>query len=365
MKPQTKQNVLLEKRVPIHSGHYFTIDKGFAYVCSRYGSNNHIDIIDVRKPGDAKLVHTIHVQNAVSHIAVQGGMLYASERYRALHIYDIAKPEAPVLKDVVPLYGDVSSGFAVLKDYAVVAFDYGDQVGLINLKKTFQIQPVHTIKVKDCDDGIVQCNGRLFMCDGENTLLELELAENKLAIVNKISINKFKSKKSFLANDRIYLYGDGKKVNLLVLDMKKPEKVIAQYKIKIDPVCILPLENKNAVIFHQNYTCSLLDAKTGKTNELFKFYQEGEGGRYLEVPVIGGKEKFPEGIENYRYLQDATRAIRSGQYLYTVNNMEFLIWKIQKGSLFEKIIDSGTKSVKKKTAALKKSATRKKKTTKR
>jgi hypothetical protein len=337
MKVSKGQNLKLEKRVAINAGHYFAIYKGFAYICSKYGNNNHIDVVDIRKPRDAKLVHTLKVENAVSYLVAQGRFLYASERLRALHIIDITKPDMPVLKDAVPLYGDVCSGFTILNDFAVMAFDYGNNVGLVDLKNTFQIQPVNALKMKDCDDGIVQSAGRLFMCDNENTLVELCINKKKIEIVKKYNINKFKSKKIFISNNRIYLYGDNKKADLLVLDLKNPEKVIAKCKININPECLLPLEKKDAIILHQSCACSYLDMKTGTLKPLFKFYQEGEGGRYLEVPVVDGNEVFPEGIENRLYLQDATRAVRNGSYLYTVNNMEFMIWKIQKGSVFEKI----------------------------
>ncbi len=333
-------NLKLKKRIKINSGHSFVLNKGHACIYSPYGNASHIETINLTDPENPRSVHVLKFHNAISAITLHNGNLLAAERYRALHVIDLANPDAPVLKDSIPLYDFVLSGIAARGDYAYASIEWGKRIGVFDIKSTFQIQPVESIEFDKSNYEIVPYEETFFTLDGKNTLVEIQIKSGKPEIKKTYFINEFKSDKFFIGKNRIYLFGENKNSNLLVLDLKNPETVIASGNSESEPASILQTDKNSAIILHKSYTCSMFDEKLGVTTPLFRFYEEdneNEFRGYIEVPLQDGKTVFPEGDVKLTCMNEISHAVRDGKYLYTVNVNEFMVWEILKGSVFEDV----------------------------
>ncbi len=104
---QSDNPLLLSRFTHVQSCDPVVVQGNFAYVtlrgginCRRFTSLSSLDVVDISDLKTPKLVHTQALESPYG-LGVDGTQLFVCEGNNGLKIFDIAKPEQPVLKEVM------------------------------------------------------------------------------------------------------------------------------------------------------------------------------------------------------------------------------------------------------------------------
>lgn len=148
---QPESPTLLSRFTHVQSCDPVVVQGNFAYVtlrggvnCRQFTSVSTLDVVDISNLGNPRLVHTQPMESPYG-LGVDGTQLFVCEGNNGLKIFDITKPEQPVLKetlkdvksfDVIPL----NKTLLVTGDGGLYQYSY-QNAGKLKLLSKISIEP--------------------------------------------------------------------------------------------------------------------------------------------------------------------------------------------------------------------------------
>lgn len=316
------KNLELMSRLNLGSSGQFVIQGQVAYMLGK----TELFILDISLPEKPRLITSLTFKQDLDNLIIQDNILIFREWYRAVNFVDISDPTQPDYFNCLPYIGRCIDNVAKLGDRVLCSSD--SQLRLIDTR-----DPQNAKETQIFDTGsevrAITCEGNLaYVANDKRGLALFSLEGDQLVEKNRyFEEDSFKVQQVFLGEDRIFLLGYGDDQDFWILDKQDPSKVLLRCEKEGGDPEIIRQVGDNALLFHSHYSCSLSEG-LNPPKELFTMFLTDEEEQFMEKAKDEELEHYCSCMENIGHWQVV------GNLLYAAQGEEFVVYRVQEGSVF-------------------------------